>query len=229
MSYPVFDVDENGNIVSPDLLPEVPASVAPLDVPVDGVESDLFDQLTGSSDTVSSGDVYPLPDYSDSFTSLEESLAYLASEQASASGYLSTSCLDAFDRVVEGYSNPYYCAFRNSSDSYNGVLYIADHVTVNGNKILMEDAYKVELYRQQSGGSYNYQYFYSRSSVGDVEIDVSGNLMYYTNCVEGYPLLAGIQSPDLKLYDSFFNMVFFMFFFIITFLGIGMVMKKSHK
>lgn len=229
MSYPVFDVDENGNIVSPNLLPDVPASMSPSDIPVDGIESDLFDQLTGGSDTVSSGDIYPLPDYSDSFTSLEESLAYLASEQASASGYLSTSCLDAFDRVVEGYSNPYYCAFRNSSDSYNGVLYIADHVTVNGNKILMEDAYKVELYRQQSGGNYNYQYFYSRSSAGDVEIDVSGNLMYYTNCVEGYPLLAGIQSPDVKIHASTFNMVFFMFFFIITFLGIGMVMKKSHR
>lgn len=205
MSYPVFDVDENGNIVSSDPSTEVPASMSPSDAPVDGIESDLFGQLTGSSDTVSSGDVYPLPDYSESFTSLEESLAYLASEQASASGYLSTSCLDAFDRVVEGYSNPYYCAFRNSSDTYNGVLYIADRVTVNGNKILMQDAFKVELYRQQSGGNYNYQYFYSRSSVGDVEIDVSGNLMYYTNCVEGYPLLAGIQSPEVKMSNSFWS------------------------
>lgn len=208
MSSSGFYVDENGNIVSSD--PDFQDGFGILDEP-DEQQDSLYDELQ-SSGTVSGSDVFVLPDpvdYTDSFSSLEEPLAYLASEQASSSGYLSSSCLDAFDRVVEGYAGPYYCAFRNSNDTYNGVLYISEDADSSGGRVVMKDALKIELYRTQTGsGSYNYQYYYSKSNAGDVEINFGNNLMYYTNCLEGYPLLAGIQSPAVKE-ESFFNEYFY--------------------
>ncbi len=216
MEYPNFTVDENGNIVSSQPEASGSAVLAPPEDPVDGIESDLFDDLNSSSDTVSSGDSIPSPiDYTDSFSSLEEPLAYLAAEQASSSGYLSASCLDAFDRVVEAWASPYYCAFRNSSDSYNGVLYIAKKADVNGSVISFKDAVRVELYRTQSGGNYNYQYYYSKSSAGDVEVSLGNNLMYYTNCVEGYPLLAGVQNPSVKLNIVFYILIAALFVWLL--------------
>lgn len=193
MEYPIFSLSEDGTIgtsgtVVDDTLQSVSggdASGSPVYVPVPADTLSADDVATVVSDTLD-----------DNLSTLQSDVSYLAGETASSAGYLSSTILDTFDRVLQQYEYDYYCAFRTGSDSYSAVLYLSDTYTFNGSSLNLDDSLRVELYRTNTGGGYNnYQYHYSSSSAGDVEITIDNDLMYYTNCVPGYPALGEVPAP----------------------------------
>ncbi len=201
-TYPMFDVDENGVLYESGYIDEegniVSYSGAATE-PQEGAgaqpEGEAPDVSAGDSGTGAPGNVIFVSNELDSgaLDGIQSDVSYLAAQQASASGYLSSSAVDVFDRVVNQYEYDYYCAYRYDNDSYNSMLYLADHCSVNGRTVTLEDALQVRLYRQYaSGGSYNYYYYYTVQEVGDTDISLGTNLMYYTNCVDGYPSLGNV-------------------------------------
>lgn len=205
MEYPTFYLDENGNIVS---------DIDDMDNPEENSDlTELHPDLPMG--TVSGNNTYyiyqlPLQDEDPALVeaqlkNLEENNAALADisdnlerilqEQASSAGYLSSSALDTFDRVVQGYNYDYYIAFRYDSDSYNAVMYLADKITPSGTNIVLQDALSVRLYRIYNSSTRVYTYHYTIDNPGDVSVNLSGNLMYYTNCTEGYPTLGQQSAP----------------------------------
>lgn len=171
--YPIYKLDADGNIVQATSIPAENGS-APV--------------VVYSNDN--SGLEAPL-------NAMQEDVAFLAAQQASNAGYLSTSALDTFDRVVEGYDYDYYCAYRYDSDTYNSMMYMSDKMTLSGTVVHMKDAVQVKLYRTyHSGSNYYYTYHYQISNAGDVDINLGSNLMYYTNCKTGYPILGHVPAPN---------------------------------
>lgn len=204
--YPVFSLSPDGEIISatpepaetdnPDmLLGDVSPTPAPYAVEVNPGDYMVIPGTDGNPTVImqQSPADNPLDAYADQLDAIQSDIAYLASVQASNYGYLGAQALDTFDRVVQQQTYRYYCAFRESSDSYNGVLYLSDHVSRSGSTVTMEDVVQVRVYRTYSNNTY--YYYYSSASAGDVSVNLSGNLMYYTNMVDNYPTLGGISAP----------------------------------
>lgn len=193
--FPTFSLDDNGRIVSD--MPETYGTVSGGDAlsgydfsesssaPGDQDADQIVDQDHLQHDLLSS----PL------LMDIQEDIARIVNAQASTVGYLSSSALDTFDRVVSGFGYDYYCAFRTDSDSYNATMYLADKCRDSGNSFVLEDSLMVRLYRTYNNSAREYQYHYSVTSVGDVSISLGSNLMYYTNCREGYPILGNTSAP----------------------------------
>lgn len=202
MEYPDFELDEDGKIVI--IYPDSTEETEDLD----------GDEISDDETTVSDGNaslyiinqelaldpeaVYEVDN--PNFEIINENLERLIQAQASSTGYLSTTIVDAFDRVVQGNNYDYYIAFRNSSDAYTAVMYLSDKFSKSGNSILLQDAMAVSFYRSYSGNTY--YYYYQVSYPGDVQVNMNGNLMYYTNCVPGYPILG--QEPAPGHYSGWF-------------------------
>lgn len=195
--FPVFSVDENGNIVQSGV--------------VDAETEEITFFPGAAVPSVSSGDAVPVlgtsdnplvvqpvdsPDYTEGIAAMQDDVAFLAAQQASSAGYLSSSALDTFDRVVRGYDYEYYCAYRYDSDQYNSIMYLSDDISWDGNTVTMEDAMKVQLWRYRYSSNYNYEYYYSATPAGDVDITLGSNLMYYTNTGKGYPVLGDTPAPS---------------------------------
>lgn len=233
-SYPVFDLDEDGNIVIdwPDEGSDVSAA--------EDQDVDSDEQLPGPS-TISGGNavfIYQLPQEADTelteaqLKSMEEnnlvlgdisdSLERILQEQASSSGYLSASALDVFDRVIYGYNYDYYIAFRYDTDNYNSRMYLSNVMEISGNNVILKDVLAVQLYRVYYSSTRTYTYHYSISSPGDVSVSMSGNLLYYTNCVPGYPVLG--QDPAPGHYPGWFIPLAAVLFFVVL---ISLVRRKS--
>lgn len=185
--YPTFSLDGDGNLSS---------------------------DMPGYTGTVSAGDAFedspfypgaspsPSPDVpaavladSGVMEEIQAELERIANAQASTAGYLSSSALDTFDRVVGGYGYDYYCAFRYDSDSYNAQMYLSDGIVSSGSSVVMEDSVLVRLYRTYHSSDRTYTYHYSISSAGDVSVSLANGLMYYTNVKDNYPTLGGEPSP----------------------------------
>lgn len=113
-----------------------------------------------------------------------------------ASGALGSGTLDYFDRVVGGIdSDCAYVGYRtNSDDSYSGFLIWSDSYDVNGSVISFRNAETVEVWRD---GSYDRLTRYERSSGVGMDISIPGNTttVYYTNVIEGYPVLGDVERP----------------------------------
>ncbi|MCI8287914.1 MAG: hypothetical protein HFH89_09730, partial [Lachnospiraceae bacterium] len=140
--YPVFSLSPDGEIISdtpetaegespaPDA-DELPSDIQPTPSPY-AVEVNPGDYLvipgSNGNPTVimqqpqQELEEDPLDPYAEQIDSIQSDIAYLASVQASNYGYLGSQALDTFDRVVQQNSYRYYCAFRDGSDTYNGVL-----------------------------------------------------------------------------------------------------------
>ena len=189
---PMYGLDQDGNVVQT------------------GTINEETKEITTFSD-VSSGDAAPArgtvdnpvivqpvdtPDYSEGIQAMQDDVSFLAAQQASSAGYLSSSALDTFDRVLEGYNYDYYCAYRYDDDQYNSIMYLSNDISWNGNTVTLEDALKVQLWRYRTSSSYSYQYYYSATPAGDTDITLSNNLMYYTNTKTGYPVLGGVPAPS---------------------------------
>lgn len=113
-----------------------------------------------------------------------------------AGGSIGSSTLDYFDRVVSGLPADYkYIAYRTNSDnSYDAVLYYGADYEISGNVITFgEDAMQLDVVRVSSSG-YGTETNYTASQVSDTSVSFSqsGTVVYYTNAVEGYPVLGGV-------------------------------------
>lgn len=223
--YPVFSLSPDGEIISD--IPETAEGESPAP-DADELPSDIQPTPSPYAVEVNPGDYLVIPGsngnptvimqqpqqeleedlldpYAEQIDSIQSDIAYLASVQASNYGYLGSQALDTFDRVVQQNSYRYYCAFRDGSDTYNGVLYLSDHISRSGSTVTMEDALQVRVYRTYSGNTYHY--YYSFAGAGDVAVNLSGNLMYYTNTADNYPTLGGISVP--YRYPSWVMLVLF--------------------
>lgn len=165
----------------------------------------IIDDLTvsGSDQTVSSNEPYVVvvsdyQDILDSLAVLEDQIAVLAADTVYTQGYLSSSSLDLLDRVVSGGSYDYYVAYRYDSDTYNTRLYLSDDMELDGaGRLYLYDAVLVNSYRVRVGSTGSvYRYYYAFSQAGDVSFSMTDNYFYYTNCVEGYPILGDLRSPS---------------------------------
>ena len=131
---------------------------------------------------------------SDSVTvalSAEQSAVLLASSPAS--GSLNSSTIDYFDRLVSGLPSDYcYVAFRNNTeDSYAGTIIYGKDYDCNGNTIVFgKGAVEIDVSRVRDSSYANYiRYDALDASDSYVDISQSGNILYYTNAVDGYPIL----------------------------------------
>lgn len=124
--------------------------------------------------------------------------ALLAS--APASGSLSSSTLDYFDRLVSGLPDDFvYVAYRNdNNDSYAGTIIYGDDYDLSGGDTVVfgDGAVSVDVSRISSSG-YNNYITYDTSDASDSVITVvdSGTILYYTNAFDGYPVLGGYERP----------------------------------
>lgn len=225
--YPSFSVGEDGLILQDgsDVNGVIdPPSSSPDPSSLHGTVSS-GDLLTGSGNSVvpplatGSGNSAVPPSWDSSvLLDIQEDLERIVNEQASTSGYLSSSALDVFDRVVSGYDYDYYCAFRYDDDNYNAIMYLSDFLSRSGSSVVLSDALCVRLYRTYSSSSRVYSYYYAISRPGDVSISLSGNRMYYTNCSVGYPVLGSSPAPGrypgwlVPLCATFFVCAMILFF-----------------
>jgi len=131
----------------------------------------------------------------------EVEAALLASTPAA--GSLNSSTIDYFDRLVDGLPADYgYVAYRNSSDdAYAGTIVFGEDWDYNENSVVFgSGAVEIDVSRVTGTGysSYiKYEAFDASDSV--VSLSQSGSILYYTNVVEGYPILgAGIRPFDIS-------------------------------
>ena len=116
-----------------------------------------------------------------------------------ASGSLSSSTIDYFDRLVSGLPSDYvYVAYRNDvNDSYAGTIIYGGDYDVSGDSIVFgEGAKSVDVYRRDGSGYQNYiTYDTSNATDSVVTVSNSGTILYYTNAFEGYPVLGNYYRP----------------------------------
>ena len=116
-----------------------------------------------------------------------------------ASGSLSSSTIDYFDRLVSGLPSDYvYVAYRNDSDdSYAGTIIYGDDYDVSGDSIVFGEGAKAVDVSRYSGSGYQNYISYDTSDATDTVVTVydSGTVLYYTNAIDGYPVLGGYERP----------------------------------
>lgn len=116
-----------------------------------------------------------------------------------ASGSLSSSTIDYFDRLVSGLPYDYaYVAYRNDSDdSYAGtIIYGGDYALSQDSIVFGEGAVQIDVSRRSGSGYQNY-ITYDSSDASDVVVtpSIDGTILYYTNAFTGYPVLGGSTRP----------------------------------
>lgn len=180
------------------------------EVPEEIVEEDLIESVEEDPiDTVSSGDAAPEVVVNNSASeallmTISEDVQYLV--EASVDGYLSTSIVDVFDRVVDSHDYNYYVAFRGS-DSSEGYLYLSNYCSGN----TLTDCLVVHMYRASSGENYSYDYYYQVSYDDSESFNFGNNAMYYTNVVSGYPELGDSGMKHLSVLVIIFMIAAFVF------------------
>lgn len=199
MSYPVFGLDEDGKIVvDGDNLIDGFLTPAP------DHDSEYDPDTVSSNDPVVIYNIYQdntdllqsLDDNAQLLQSIDDGISLLAAQSVYTTGYLSTSALDTFDRVVSGLDYRYYVAYRYDADSYNSILYLSNKMDLSGSSFTLSDALQVQLYRVRVGTTSTYTYHYTVSQAGDISLSIAGNPIYYTNCLVGYPLLGDLPAPS---------------------------------
>lgn len=137
-----------------------------------------------------------LADLSDTDTGImllsDEGIAALAIN-APAAGSLNSSTIDYFDRLVDGLPSDYiYVAYRYSEDdAYAGtIIYGEDYDTNEYSIVFGEGAVQIDVSRVTGTGYASYiQYEKFDASDSVVSLSQSGNILYYTNAMVGYPIL----------------------------------------
>ena len=159
-------------------------------------DTEISEETQGTDDTLSgaSGLLGPLDAVS------EQQLAQALLASSPASGSLSSSTIDYFDRLVSGLPEDcVYVAYRNDSDdSYAGTIIYGDDYDLSGGDTIVfgSDAVSVDVSRISQGGYNNYITYDTSDASGSVVTVVdSGTVLYYTNAFEGYPVLGGYERP----------------------------------
>lgn len=128
----------------------------------------------------------------------EDDLTALA-VNAPAAGSLNSSTINYFDRLVDGLPSDYvYVAYRiDVDDAYAGtIIYGDDYAANNGSIVFGEGAVQIDVSRVTGSGYSNYiQYDRTDASDAVITVSQSGNVLYYTNAFEGYPILGAGSRP----------------------------------
>lgn len=183
--------EEESEVLADDSISaENPASGDPVS------DTEISEETQGTDDTISgsSGLLGPLDAVS------EQQLAQALLASSPASGSLSSSTIDYFDRLVSGLPEDcVYVAYRNDSDdSYAGTIIYGDDYDLSGGDTIVfgADAVSVDVSRISQGGYNNYITYDTTDATGSVVTVVdSGTVLYYTNAFEGYPVLGGYERP----------------------------------
>lgn len=191
-------VEEGGDDVVGDVIdPSDEVGDMVLD-PQDIPETDMEDEAGSSSVDVLDNGSAPVP------VVLSEEVTAAILGETPAGGSIGSSTLDYFDRVVSGLPADYkYIAYRTSVDnSYDAILYYGKKYQVLENSVVFDEGVSLEVVRVGTSG-YNTETNYISLDVLDTEIEFSqsGNVVYYTNAVEGYPVLGGFEVQ--KGYDFY--------------------------
>lgn len=109
-------------------------------------------------------------------------------------GYLSSSIVSVFDRLVDNGEYKYYVAFRGvNEDSNAGTLYLSNECS--GNQL--NNCQVIKMYRTYTGQNYEYNYHYD-IGYDDMEYFNFGNgALYYTNIATGYPALGSPKTDRI--------------------------------
>lgn len=138
-------------------------------------------------------------DSGDSVMLLSEELIDALAVNSPASGSLNSSTIDYFDRLVDGLPLDYgYVAYRNSSDdAYAGTIIYGKDWETSGNSVVFgEGAISIDVSRVTGSGYTNYiTYDASDASNSVIGLNQSGTILYYTNAVEGFPILGSGARP----------------------------------
>lgn len=156
------------------------------------VESDVPGTVSGGDSVGDSGSVLD----NVMLMSIAEDVQLLA--DASTEGYLSSSIVAVFDRVVDKMDYKYYCAFR-AGDSSDGYLYLSNNI--NGSTLNACNV--VHMYRTYTDGV-GYQYFYDVSYDDTETFNLGNGAMYYTNIVSGYPALGSPVETHISVWLPIF-------------------------
>lgn len=169
----------------------------------DTFDSSVGDSLSGETDSPESDVQTEIP-VDDAFSpdtgvlSSDSPVAVYAVEPA-VSGALSSTTLDYFDRVVDGLPSDYgYVAYKTSNDdSYAGSLIYGRDYDVSGNSIVFGEGAVELVLSRYNYGNYNYylQYDSRDASNTSLSLSSSGTLLYYTNLVDGRPILGKGNRP----------------------------------
>lgn len=169
----------------------------------DALDSSFRDSLSGETDS-SEGDVQTEISGDDAFSPdtgvlSSDSLVAVYAVEPAVSGALSSTTLDYFDRVVDGLPSDYgYVAYKTSNDdSYAGSLIYGRDYDVSGNSIVFGEGAVELVLSRYSYGNYNYylQYDSRDASNTTLSLPASGTLLYYTNLVDGRPILGKGNRP----------------------------------
>lgn len=173
-------------------------------------EEELVEETVSDGDSVSAG-----PDNT-VYVQMLESMQLLA--DSSQQGYLSSSIVNVFDRLVDNGSYRYYVAYRaNYEDSNSGFLYLSNKL--NGSQL--EECQVIHMYRVSTGNTYEYTYHYDISYDDAEWFNLGNGGLYYTNIAPGYPSLGSpVQS---KMYSWLPVLV------VTVFLGALMIRRKIRE
>lgn len=169
----------------------------------DALDSSLGNSLSGEADS-SEGDVQAEISGDDAFSPdtgvlSSDSLVAVYAVEPAVSGALSSTTLDYFDRVVDGLPSDYgYVAYKTSNDdSYAGSLIYGRVYDVSGNSIVFGEGAVELVLSRYNYGNYNYylQYDSRDASNTSLSLPASGTLLYYTNLVDGRPILGKGNRP----------------------------------
>lgn len=169
----------------------------------DALDSSLGDSLSGEANS-SESDVQAEISGDDAFSPdtgvlSSDSLVAVYAVEPAVSGALSSATLDYFDRVVDGLPSDFgYVAYKTSSDdSYAGSLIYGRDYDVSGNSIVFGEGAVELVLSRYNYGNYNYylQYDSRDASNTTLSLPASGTLLYYTNLVDGRPILGKGNRP----------------------------------
>lgn len=131
----------------------------------------------------------------------QDDIAVLALN-APATGSLNSSTIDYFDRIVNGLPAEYvYVAYRWSvDDAYAGTIVFGDDYVLNDDTIVFGDnTTQIDVERHSGQGMSTYiSYDKKDASNAVVQVDQNGNILYYTNAFDGYPIL-GSGSKEFEI------------------------------
>lgn len=184
--------------------------------------TDFQESYDDPSSEISDGDIsggdLTLDKESELISLLSQSVSLLSENSASVTGTVNSTVLDLMDRMVNGYPDRKYIAFRtDTDDSYKTTLFLAKRAKVNGKTVTFsEDCIAVHFYRYYNSSSYGSGYlYYTVSDSPSASVTIGNQSIVYTNTITGYPTLGDNPSqvtPDYLLLIAIFACILILIF-----------------
>lgn len=184
------------------------------EVESENTDEELEGEIVESDVTVSGGDSIVFDN--GALYAIRSDVQVLA--DSTIQGYLNSSIVSVFDRLVDNGNYRYYVAFRGvNEDSNAGTLYLSNEC--NGNQL--NNCQVIRMYRVYTGQNYEYNYYYE-VSYDDTEYFNFGNgALYYTNISTGYPSLGSAKTDKVLTWMPIMA--------VAMFLGCMMIRRKIKE